>query len=466
VSKPFNHIVVFFTGPDGIEREAGIILMGEFGSGFAYHKDYDGPPLDPINLDYRAESSRRFPMRGNAGRLHGIFEDTLPDGFAHRVLCTEEPEYARKNDVERLWWLGSRTHGAFRFKAMSGIGNESPIRGDKKLEEIRKKSVGFWMAQQHPDSDAGKKWLESGETVLNKYNRFAITRDGGTHPKCLYEHVAVSPGQDGTRHHERTRWVAKFNVDSDVTNRARVEGSMLDMSSAAGINTPEVRIKTLAPSQEDVLMVRRFDEVDTDNGFRPLHKASLCTLTGIDNVGRSRARMGDFSDVLDVTKKKSVDVKEDTEELFRRMLFHVAINNADNHFKNFEMLLTDRGWRLAPSFDTLPIEAPPGTAPFSTTIFGEAFPKASKDFVFQQGRNFGLSRHRAAEIAQHVFEACSKVDAHMDRFGVSPSDRARVHRAMPIETLKRLSQEFRKISEFEALNSLSIDEPARVVGAP
>ncbi len=453
--KPFNHIKVFFRGPDGQEQEAGIILMGEFGSGFAYHKDYNGPSLDPVNLDYRHESSRRFPLR-NTGRLHGVFEDCLPDGFAHKMLCHDEPKYAGMTDVERMFWLGSRTHGPFRFESMADVGNESPIRGEKKLEEIRRRVVAFHMNDAAFD----------GEKVMNKFNRFALTYDGGSHPKCLYEHVAVSAGQGGTRNYERTRWVAKFNVDSDVTNRAKVEGTMLEMSGACGINTPEVRIKTLAPSQEDVLMVRRFDEVDTEDGFKPLHKLSMCALTGIDNVGRSRARLGDYKDVLDAMKKISVDPKEDTEELFRRMLFHVAINNADNHFKNFEMLLTEEGWRLSPSFDTLPVDAAPGTAPFSTTVFGEAFPKVSQDFVFAQGRNFGLSRHRAAEIAKQVFEGCAKVDTHMDRFGVSPVDRARIHRAMPLEAIKNLAVAFRRISALEAANSLMIDEPERVVGAP
>lgn len=453
--KPFHHIKVFFKTPDGQEQEAGIILMGEFGTGFAYHKDYNGPALDPVNLDYRRESSRKFPLRKD-GRLHGVFEDCLPDGFAHRLLCHDEPQYARMTDVERMFWLGSRSHGPFRFESMTDVGNESPIRGEKKLEEIRKRVVAFHLNESQFD----------GEKVMNKYNRFALTYDGGSHPKCLYEHVAVSAGQDGTRRHERTRWVAKFNVDSDVTNRARVEGTMLDLSAAAGINTPEVRIKTLAPSKEDVLMVRRFDEVDTDEGFKPLHKLSMCSLTGIDNVGQSRARLGDYSDVLNTIKKVSVDAQEDTEELFRRMLFHVAINNADNHFKNFEMLLTDKGWRLAPSFDTLPIDAPPGTAPFATTVFGEAFPKLSSDFVFQQGRNFGMSRHRTAEIAKQVFEACAKVDLHMDRIGVSPADRERIHRAMPLSNIKQLAVTFKRAAEYEALNSLTIDEPARVVGAP
>jgi len=160
-----------------------------------------------------------------------------------------------------------------------------------------------------------------------------------------------------------------------------------------------------------------------------------------------------------------VQAVEDTEELFRRMLFQVAINNADNHFRNFEMLLTDKGWRLAPSFDTVPHEAERGTEPFSTTVFGEAFPQLSQQFVFEQGRHFGLARHRAAALALQVFEGCANVEYHMDRFGLSPSDRDRIRRAMPLPAIKQLASAFGRIAESEAANSLFLDEPARASGA-
>lgn len=452
-SKPF--IKVFFTDAGGKEQEAGIILMGEFGSGFAYHPDYTGPALDPVNLDYRRQSGRQFPLRAD-GRLHGVFEDSLPDGFAHQMLCHDEPEYARKPDVERLFWLGSRTYGPFRFQAMDAIGVESPIRGEKKLEQIRKRVIAFHLNATDFD----------GEKITNKFTRYALTYAGGSQPKCLYEHTGSFAGQDGGRAHKRTQWIAKFNVNSKVTNGATVEASMLDLSAACGINTPEVRVRRLPDSNEDVLLVNRFDCVDTDQGFRPLHKVSLSALTGIDNMGKSRAATGDFSDILKAVKEVSADPVEDTEELFRRMLFQVAINNADNHFKNFEMLLTESGWRLAPSFDTVPMDCVPGTAPFATAVFGEAFPTVSQKFVIEQGRNFGLARHRAAAIAADVFEACAKVDHHLDTFGVTPVDRERVHRAMPLRALRDLGVAFRRLSEIEAAKSLLIDEPARVVGAP
>lgn len=459
----FQHIKVYFRRPDtGAEQEAGIILLGEFGSGFAYHDKYDGPPLDPVHLDYR-RVGRRFQLgtestqRGST--VHGVFEDVLPDGFAHEMLKHDVPEYGRMTDVERMFWLGSRTHGPFRFQAMESIGKESPITGEKQLEAVRKKMVAF-----HLDPDAFE------GPVTNKFTRWALTHDGGSQPKCLFEHTQVTAGQGGARVHQKTRYVAKFNVDrrrSNFENTAKVEASMLDMSAACGISTPAARVLHLKPSNEDVLLVRRFDEAETDKGLTPLHRVSFVTLTGIDNVGRTRARAADFSDVLQAIKEVSSNAAEDTEELFRRMMFHVAINNVDNHLKNFEMLLTKDGWRLAPSFDTLPDGHHPGTNAFSTTVCGEAFPKLNNEFIEKAGRQFGLTKRRALELSLQVVEGCCQITHHLDHHGVNQIDRERVMRSVNLTHLNKLRTGLRNSLQHAALAELmppEPDSPLRAIG--
>jgi len=44
----------------------------------------------------------------------------------------------------------------------------------------------------------------------------------------------------------------------------------------------------------------------------------------------------------------------DLEELWRRIVFNIAISNTDDHLRNHGFLLTDKGWILSPAFDVNP----------------------------------------------------------------------------------------------------------------
>jgi serine/threonine-protein kinase HipA len=47
-------------------------------------------------------------------------------------------------------------------------------------------------------------------------------------------------------------------------------------------------------------------------------------------------------------------VEADLAQLFRRVVFNVAVGNRDDHLRNHGFLLGKTGWRLAPAFDMNP----------------------------------------------------------------------------------------------------------------
>lgn len=61
-----------------------------------------------------------------------------------------------------------------------------------------------------------------------------------------------------------------------------------------------------------------------------------------------------YADLALILRKYSTSPAEDIAELFRRMAFNAAIGNVDDHLKNFWMLHTLSGYRLAPAFDLVP----------------------------------------------------------------------------------------------------------------
>ena len=47
-------------------------------------------------------------------------------------------------------------------------------------------------------------------------------------------------------------------------------------------------------------------------------------------------------------------IKEDLHQLWRRIIFNIAISNTDDHLRNHGFILTDAGWRLSPAYDLNP----------------------------------------------------------------------------------------------------------------
>ena len=93
--------------------------------------------------------------------------------------------------------------------------------------------------------------------------------------------------------------------------------------------------------------VQRFDR----SGTRRLFYASAMALLRKDqSEGTSYLELAEF---LHARGAKD-HIASDLEQLFRRVVFNVAIGNRDDHLRNHGFLLTTTGWRLAPAFDLNP----------------------------------------------------------------------------------------------------------------
>src|SRR5690606_35183550 len=49
-----------------------------------------------------------------------------------------------------------------------------------------------------------------------------------------------------------------------------------------------------------------------------------------------------------------VNVKKNLHQLWRRIVFNIAISNTDDHLRNHGFILTDKGWELSPAYDLNP----------------------------------------------------------------------------------------------------------------
>ena len=91
-------------------------------------------------------------------------------------------------------------------------------------------------------------------------------------------------------------------------------------------------------------LVKRFDR----NGSRRIHFASAMTLLGKTD-GASAADGSSYLDLAAFIRANGASPRQDLAELWKRIVFSMAVSNTDDHLRNHGFLLTPTGWRLAPS---------------------------------------------------------------------------------------------------------------------
>ena len=97
-------------------------------------------------------------------------------------------------------------------------------------------------------------------------------------------------------------------------------------------------------------MTKRFDRIA--DGKR-LHFSSAMTLLGY-NDGANADEGVSYLELVEFIIQNGAKVNEDLEELFKRIVFSIAISNTDDHLRNHGFILTQNGWILSPAYDLNP----------------------------------------------------------------------------------------------------------------
>ena len=144
-------------------------------------------------------------------------------------------------------------------------------------------------------------------------------------------------------------YIAKFNseeIDSLVQNEAHTLTYARDLLGADAVTAASVgNVTNLGPA----LIVKRFDRT-TDN--QKLRLEDLAQVLAIprrpDNSGKYSAS---YEECADAVRKYSVRPEIDLLRFFRLVVANAVLGNCDAHVKNFSLLETPEGLRLAPAYD-------------------------------------------------------------------------------------------------------------------
>lgn len=231
---------------------------------------------------------------------------------------------------------------------------------------------------------------------------------------------------------------AKFATRKDSFDIPAVETATLRLAGAAGLRVPAVQTQMLGDRR--IMMIRRFDRYWLDKGVMPDGETDL---TLAPKAGRSERRMAfvsgltlvgcdesesnakAYSDLAAAVRKycHPTVIRQDSEELFKRMVFNVMVNNDDDHLRNHGFIWdpTLSGWRLSPLYDVLPRPSL-ATDRYLHLGVGPDGRISTVDNALAGAGQFSINPARAGQLVAEVWAVVREWKEAFDEFGVSSQD--------------------------------------------
>ena len=173
---------------------------------------------------------------------------------------------------------------------------------------------------------------------------------------------------------------------------------------------------------EHALAVRRFDR----NGILRIHCISAGTALRAETVAGQEPELG-YPSLAQLLRRVGVTQDGlnlfDMQELFRRMVFNILIDNTDDHEKNHALMVvepTRHGkYRLAPAYDVLTTNSGQGYQEF---IVGTNQRDSTLSNAMSQCELFGYTPAQAAAVVVCVIKVVDGWRKHFARCNVSDAD--------------------------------------------
>lgn len=178
--------------------------------------------------------------------------------------------------------------------------------------------------------------------------------DDGMEEKWLKQLVAPGSSLGGARPKASVQapdgslWIAKFPSKHDEINVGAWEMVVHDLAVMCNLNVPDAKLENFSKTGSTFLS-KRFDR----EGARRIHFASAMTLLGKKD-GANALEGSSYMEIASTIKMISATPQNDLRELWRRIVFNMAVSNTDDHLRNHGFVLSKDGWSLSPLYDVNP----------------------------------------------------------------------------------------------------------------
>jgi serine/threonine-protein kinase HipA len=365
---------------------------------FSFNYDHawlQSPFAQKIDPDLHLYSGDQHSTDSNNFRA---FLDSCPDRWGRLLMKRREAIIARQedrrpqvlNEVDYL--LGVHDlyrQGALRFKKeLNGefLDNDQrlaapPMSSLRELEHA---------AQQVEDSNS----------------------DDPDYLKWLY--MLMSPGSSlgGARpkasviDNEKHLWIAKFPSRHDDYDIAAWEYLAYLLALDAGIQMAPCRIEKFN-SHHHTFLTRRFDRTTSSR----LHFTSAMTQLGYYDGDYEAS----YLELAQFLTEQGSNTKKDLEQLWRRIVFNIAISNTDDHLRNHGFIYQKSGWTLSPAYDINPV-TPANGLHLNITDNDNSL---DYDLAMQVIDFFQLKKSTAEKIKSEVLISVNRWQSVAESIGIS-----------------------------------------------
>lgn len=325
-----------------------------------------------------------LPLERNVAA--GAVDDARPDRWGERVIrFIDKP--ARLSLLEYLYFAGDDRFGALGVSTSSDrylprrLGPLPTLKEADRIHELIRR-----VQDNEPIPLELRRLVSPGATL------------GGARPKAL-----LDMGGE--------QWVIKFS-DGEPADTPLIEHATMTLARKARIRSADTMAVRLTVGH--AVAIRRFDRTGT--GRRHCLSASVALRAAGEQFG--------YPELAQLLRRRGSGqgnrYAHDMQELFRRMVFNILIDNTDDHEKNHAVIMGDREqYELAPAFDVLPSGQALG---FQQMRVGEQAGDSTVANALSMSALFGLKRDEALREARAVAAVVDGWKRHFSGCGVTQED--------------------------------------------
>jgi len=288
--------------------------------------------LDP---DIKWFGGPQFPIRKEN---FGIFSDAMPDSWGRKLLQRKAAQKAQEEGkpVKTLYELDFLL-GVHDFTRMGALRFKTDPNGPF-LDNDEHKPAPPWASIRDLQYSA-KVFEEDTKGVDKKWLELLLAPGsslGGARPKA---NIVDETGQ---------LWIAKFPSENDTIDKGAWEYLAHLLAVQSGVEMAECRLEKVY-GKHHTFFTKRFDRHYDDR----IHFTSAMTMTGY-HEDLIRDTVPSYLEIAEIIQRSGTKSKSDLHQLWRRIIFNIAISNTDDHLRNHGFILTENGWKLSPAYDLNP----------------------------------------------------------------------------------------------------------------
>ena len=391
------------------------VLVGELGlsqllpdcATFGYTPDWWNFPLSE---DLPLIAGQLFSA-SESGSAPGAIDDARPDRWGERIIRQIERP-ARLSILEMLLFAGDDRFGALGISTSPTQYIPRRLGPYPQLRDVAALAAAVEDVQtQTPLAPDILRLIQPGVTL------------GGARPKALLQTDTGS-------------CVIKFSELDDPVDTPLIEHATMTLAAQAGIHTATTGVVPLPARHSKARHALTIDRFDRLGPYR-VHCLSAKTALRAANLPESYSALATILLRLGHPDRQ-VAMRE---ELFKRMVFNILMDNTDDHERNhsISLNLADGYYDLTPAYDVVPSLQ---NLDYQAMVVGDMGSESTLANALTDINDFGIKKPRAIALIQQVAAVVDGWQHHFVQHGVTRADMDLLRASIDRDALKRQRQAY------------------------